>query len=354
MLVRLSTERRMPYRLSVRGVPSAVIASLLVSSAMPAALCAQLAGGAPKQDNLPVTDEVRQQRMMHVSPNRIIFDGSSNSATVVFSNISDKPVQAVVQMMFANMDYPHDKVSDATLFTPHWEKVFPRDTVVANPKPTDPYAGRWITGLPTEVTLGPKQKKSVTIRIAPPANVPNGEYWARVVAVVRPPAPDRNKGKPKDERTIYSLPVKGQPPPELRDSVEIFYRKGPMQMGIRMGPGAIAQIDTADLPGPPDVGAGNGRLWFRVPLELTGNMHFDGVMHVTYRNVGTGAIAALTPAPMILYRSAVTHWWGQADQFGSGNYELIITFDAPQDDVPAAQRIPVTPTTVKIPFVIRR
>jgi hypothetical protein len=81
-------------------------------------------------------------------------------------------------------------------------------------------------------------------------------------------------------------------------------------------------------------------------------MHFEGVLHVSYKNLGTGAIEALTPAPMVMYRSAVTHWWGQADKFGPGKYEIIVMIDAPQDNIPPDKRLPVTPATISIPFTI--
>jgi len=335
-----------------RQFHTGLLASLFVVAAPVAS--AQIAGSRPVEEHLPVTEQVRQMRMMHVSPHKLILDAQTSTAQIEFSNQGDQPVTAEVQVLFANMDYPHDKVSDATLFTPHWEKVFARDTVVLNPKPTDRFAGRWLSGLPAQVTLAPKQKKSVAIRMAAPANIPDGVYWARIVTIVRPPEINRHPGKPKDERTIYSLPVKGQSPPMLRDSVELFYKKGQVKMGLRLGAGAVAAIDTVGYPGPDDVGSGNGRLWFNLPLELTGNSPFMGVLHVSYKNLGTGAEEALTPAPMILYRNAVTHWWGQADKFPNGKYEIIMKFDAPQEDIPPSQRIPVTPLTVRLPFEIHR
>ena len=310
-----------------------------------AALCmpfATHAQSATDTSTIPVDDAVRQQHLVHVSPHRVIFDATTRTATLQFSNAGDAPTQAAVHVVFAYTDWPHGAAAETTLFTRHWAQLYARDTIVLAPRPADPFAGRWITGLPATIALKPHETRIVPIRIAPPPGLRPGTYWARIVTEVTPPSAP-NTGKPKDARTMYKLPVHGQSLPTLRDSTIVFYREGHPTLGVRFGT-VVAKIDTLDLPSPGYVGGtGSRKLWRRMALHLTGTEPFDGVMSVHYHNLATGEDVTLNPGAFMLYRDGVAHYWGQADMLKPGRYQLIIRVDSPQSDVPPAQRVPMPP-----------
>lgn len=300
------------------------------------------AQSATDTSTIPVDDAVRQRHTVHVSPHRVIFDATRRTATLQFSNAGDTPAQAAVHVVFAYTDWPHGVAAETTLFTRHWEQLYARDTIVLVPRPTDPYAGRWITGLPATIALKPHETRNVSIQMTPPPGLRTGTYWARIITEVNPPS-TRNTGKPKDTRTIYKLPMHGQSLPTLRDSAIVFYRQGYPTLGVRFGP-VVAKIDTLDLPSPGYVGGtGARKLWRRMALHLTGTEPFEGVMSVTYHNLATGEDIALNPGTFILYRDGVAHYWGQADMLKPGRYQLIIRLESPQTDVPPAQRVPMIP-----------
>lgn len=326
------------------------ILQALWSVALVAPLSA-LAQSATDTSTIPVASEVQQQHMVHVSPHRVIFDATTRTAVLQFSNAGDKPIEAHVSVLFAYTDWPHGVVAETTLFTRHWEQVYARDTIVLAPRPTDPFVGPWITGLPTTIALKPHETRKVPIRIAPPAGLRTGTYWARIVTEVRPPSV-RNNGKPKDARTIYTLPVRGQALPTLRDSVIVFYRQGHPTLGVRFG-AVVAKIDTLDLPSPGYVGGtGSRKLWRRMELHLTGTEPFEGIMSVHYHNLTTGEEIVLNPGTFMLYRDGVAHYWGQADILKPGRYQLIIRLESPQDNVPPAQRVPMTPVADTVLFEV--
>jgi hypothetical protein len=270
-----------------------------------------------------------------------------------FSTAGDPPTEAQVHVLFAYTDWPHSAAAETTLFTQHWEQVYARDTIVLTPRPTDPFAGRWITGLPSAILLKAHETRNVPIRITPPAGLRTGTYWARIVTEVRPPSA-RNKGKPKDTRTTYQLPVRGHTPPMLRDSVIVFYRQGRPTLGVRFDT-VVARIDTLDLPSPGYVGGtGSRKLWRRMALHLTGTEPFEGIMAVRYHNLATGEDIPLSPGIFMLYRDGVAHYWGQADMLKPGRYQLIIRLESPQHNVPPAQRVPMTPVADTTLFEVPR
>lgn len=322
--------------------------SFCIGSALltPISMTAQMA----TDSALPVDAEVRQQHMVHITPHRIIFDAKTRTAMLQFSNLGNKPTTAAVQVLFAYTDWPHGPAAETTLFTPYWQQVYARDTVVLAPKPTDPFAGSWITGLPAHITLNPHETRTIPIRIVPPTGLRTGTYWARIVTVVLPPSVGNN-GKPKDTRTIYKLPIRGQTLPTLRDSTLIFYRQGRVTLGVRFG-SVVAQIDTLNLPSPDWLGSGPRKLWRRMALHLTGTAPFEGTMSVKYRNLATGEEIPLQPGTFILYRDAVAHYWGQANMLKPGRYQLIIRLDSPQQDVPPAQRLPMDPVADTVVFEV--
>jgi hypothetical protein len=304
----------------------------------------------PSSDTtLDISDSVRQEHLVHVSPHRIIFDDANRRATLTLQNLGAQTTQAEVQVVFAYTTAPHGLPADTILVTPAWQQISPYDTIVTNPKPTDRFAGRWLSGVPTHVTLAPHATHTVTIELHPPSSLPDGTYWARLLTIVRPPTRQHPDAKSKDVRTIYKVPIKGMQPPTLRDSALIFYRHGHVTMGVAMGKGA-AQATPPELQS--TIGAAIPSLWFRVPLRLTGNSPFEGILHATLHNLATGTNTVGEPVTFMLYHDQIFHWWAWNVHNSPGKYLFILRLDSPQTDVPAKFRIPVTPVADTIPVEI--
>lgn len=298
-----------------------------------------------------ISDSLRERHLVHVTPHRVIFDASTHTATLTFSNEDDHPVQAQVQVLFAYTAWPHGPATDTILLTHQAQQIAPYDTIVLTPRPSDPFAGRWLTGVPTTVTLAPHQKKEVTVRITPPAHLPTQTYWARII--VLPSLEDRHGGKSKDTRTRYVIPIHNAHVPTLRDSVLVFYRSGPVTMGLTADHG-VAQLSVPPLPGPyPD---DPPNLWFRLPVRLTGTAPFDGVLYARIHDRDTGSDYESRPTRMMVYQPRATlHWyvWNiNYCELNEGHYQLILRFVSPQASVPPAQRLPFQEVTDTIPFSI--
>lgn len=310
---------------------------------------AQRTGGHTESTPQVLTEAGADTLPLQLSPHQLLFDATTHTATLEVHNASVRPLQATLQVLYAYPDWPHGLPADTMLFTEHWEQLYPHDTVIASPGPTDHFAGRWLSGIPAAVTLAPHQTQRLTVRLTPPSHLPLGAYWARLVAVIHSPEP--HPGASRDVQQRYAIPTKGNAQ-VFRDSAEVIYRHGPMTMGLAIGP-VVAQIDEANRPGPPHEGGGRRQLWLRVPLHLTGTAPFEGVVHLTYRNLTTGEETHVVPIEFSLYRDAVTHWWAQTEGLPAGSYAFVLRFDSPQSDVPPAKRIPMTPVQVTVPFTLK-
>jgi hypothetical protein len=284
-------------------------------------------------------------------PHRIILDGQTRSTTVTLTNHVNKPTTVELRVVFAYSVWPHGLPYDTTLFSPHWESLVPHDTVVLAPKAGDPSAAQWISGVPAQVVLKPKETKRITLQFNPPANVRSREYWARVVATVNPQRKANNPAKPKDEKTIYRLPIRGITPEPARDSTIVFYRPSAVTMGLTIAGSVVAALDARnDYPHPP-VGCPCRRVWYRIPVHLTGNATYQGTLHVQYVNVESGQAIWEQLWELTLYHDAVIHGWSEFHpSFPSGKYRFIATFDNAHSEVSARHRLPMRAVADTVAF----
>ena len=315
-------------------------------------LDAQRSTSNPSADALPMTDSLRDVRRVHITPHLVVFDAKTRSATLTFSNAGGKPTQADIVI---ELGYAAWQNHDTALFSPHWQRETPYDTVVANPRPQDRDASRWLSGLPTHLVLQPHETKQVTLRINPPAGLPTGEYYARVVTIVRPQGQQAPKMQ-KDARTIYSLPIRGTVTIEpVRDSVRIYYRQGPQTMGVTLT--AKGAIDTTREGNDSAEARRVGRNPLRnlVRVHLTGTAHFEGYEEVYYL-AADGKRTPLTAdiseggLGLVLHTDGILRDLAQTDMLTPGHYTLVIRFIPQQNEFPPAQRIPMDTAQASIPF----
>lgn len=301
-----------------------------------------------QQDPFAVADSFEQRHVIQLSPRVLRFDPQTHAATLEFRNPTDSVKQAQVQVQFALLDYhPRGLPRDTLIVDPAGNST-PFDTVIVKPKPTDHFAGRWLSGVPTSVTLPPHATKRVTVRLVPPPHLPAGEYWARIQTIT-PTQPHR--GGTQDVRQRYAMPAKVKVP-LLRDTCLVLYRQGPLQMGLAIGPGAVARIDSADIGGV-NLNKFSHALWLRLPLTLTGNVPFRGMIHSQYKNLQTGEIVNTSNLQFLWMRDGVLHMVVETDMLSPGQYEYTVRFDNEQPDLPAAQRVPMTPVRKSFPFEVK-
>lgn len=292
-------------------------------------------------------DSLRRQQLVQLTPHVLLLDARTKTATLTFYNPGTSVRRAEVQVQFAYLDRPHGLGADTTVIDTHGGLLDLHDTVVANPGPRDHFAGRWLTGIPTAVTLAPHETKRVTLRIAPPVDMPAGEYWARIQTII--PAPP-TRGGSQDVRQRYVLPAKMRVP-MLRDTCLVLYLQGSLHMGVEVGRDAVARIDSANV-GVVDNKGFSHALWVRLPLKLTGNVPFRGMLHSEYRNVQTGEVVNPNRLEYLLMKDGVDHLVIETDILSPGEWEYTMTFDSDDPDLPPSLRLLMTPVRKSFRFTI--
>jgi P pilus assembly chaperone PapD len=160
-----------------------------------------------------------------VAQHAVYLDHRTRSASITLYNPGAEPTEVGIEFLFG---YPvTDSAGDFTLAEP--------DSVTAEM----PSAHRWIEAFPRRMTLAPLQRQTVRLLARPPANLPDGEYWARVVVVAK----------------AGSVPVSGADSAnisiglnlEIRTRIPLTYRKGALQSGVGVSQLAAHRTETDSL-----------------------------------------------------------------------------------------------------------
>ena len=108
---------------------------------------------------------------VYVAPTAVFMDDRSDAAEVTIGNSGDTPEEATVELKFG---FP-DADSAGTPFV----------RIVDDPGPEYPSAADWIRAYPQRVELGPHTQQVVRLLARPPADLPDGEYWTRLIVTGR-------------------------------------------------------------------------------------------------------------------------------------------------------------------------
>src|SRR5688500_18427068 len=106
-----------------------------------------------------------------VAPHAVVMDHRTRSGSLNLYNPGDTPAEVTLSTFFG---YPvTDSAGEFTLRT------------VERPDSTMPSAAGWIEAFPKRMLLGPKERQTVRLLARPPARLPDGEYWARLVVAAK-------------------------------------------------------------------------------------------------------------------------------------------------------------------------
>jgi hypothetical protein len=157
-----------------------------------------------------------------IAPHALFIDHRIRSGAIFLHNPDDKPVEINVELIYG---YPRPDGNGGV-------------HVFLEPEPADgePSCADWVRALPRRVILMPGQRQTVRLMAQPPADLPDGEYWSRVVI--------SSKGI---QRETEGAEVEGAEGVRVglslatRTIISLNYRKGPVETGLELGAiGAVA------------------------------------------------------------------------------------------------------------------
>lgn len=234
-----------------------------------------------------------------VAPHAIIIDHRTRSGSVGLYNPADVPAEITLSTFFG---YP---VTDSA-----GQFELKR---VETPDSTLPSAAGWIEAFPKRMLLAPKERQTVRLLARPPAGLPDGEYWARlVVAAKGGTVPVSGVSDSSGVTVGLSL--------EVRTILPLQYRKGRVTTGVK-----LTRI-AADVEG--------DSVAIRTHLRRTGNAAFLGTLRAVVVDSAGRKVASLA-SPLAVYFDMEPRLTAPLPAAGltPGLYQVQIEAAAERDDI---------------------
>jgi hypothetical protein len=257
---------------------------------------------------LPATSTSAQGVL--VAPHAIVMDHSTRSGSLSLYNPGDAPAEVTLSTFFG---YPvTDSAGDFEL------------KAVERPDPAMPSAAGWVEAFPKRMLLGPKERQTVRLLARPPARLPDGEYWARlVVAAKGGTVPVTGV----DDSTGITVGLNL----EVRTVLPIQYRKGAVATSVRLS--RLAAAVEGDS------------LAVRMRLERMGTAAFIGTVR--------GALADSAGRTVTTFSSPVAVYYDMEPRLGAalpggsalppGHYRLRVEVAAEREDLAPEVMLPSRP-----------
>jgi len=258
---------------------------------------------------------VRAQGVV-VAPHAVVIDHGTRSAAITLYNPGSTPAEVRISGFFG---YPAtDSAGEFELVTPA-------------PGSSLPSAAEWIDAYPRRVIVGPLERQTVRLLGRPPAGLPDGEYWSRLLISARG---GRVSLTPDSTPAGISVGLDL----EVRTVIPVQYRKGHVDTGVR-----IEGIATA---------VEGDSLAVRVHLVRTGNAAYIGTLGL--RLVGPdGTPATQTESPLAVYLDIDPRFTLPLADVAPGTYRLHLDLQTRRADLPPEQIIPADPVRADTSVVIR-
>jgi hypothetical protein len=157
-----------------------------------------------------VTASAAAQGVM-IAPHAVFIDHRQRSGAVTLLNPGTEPVEVSVDVFYGYTAI--DSLGGLGLVT------------IEHPDSTQPSAAAWVRAFPRRLTIGPRERQTVRLLAAPPPDLPDGEYWARLAFTAK--AGEVPVGGVVDTARIrIGLDL------QVRSIIGLWYRKGSVRTGV--------------------------------------------------------------------------------------------------------------------------
>ena len=250
-----------------------------------------------------------------VAPHAVFIDHRTRTAQVYLKNDGREPEDVAVELRYG---YP-DADSSGDVYI-HFV-----DSAAAG----DRSAARWIHVYPRRVVVQPNRQQIVRLLGAPPADLPDGEYWARLIVTTRG-APTAVAGRDGAAHSPITL--------EVATVLSVTYRKGPVTTGLVLDDlRAAVERDSLIL---------------RLDLTRTGNGAYLGLVRLALQDAG-GRSAGEWERQLAVYASPQRRRFAfPLEGVPSAWYALRLRIATERDDIPQGMVLPAPPIERTMPFEV--
>lgn len=246
-----------------------------------------------------------------VSPTALYIDSRTRTGVLTLYNPGTLPEEITVDFAYG---YPQsDSAGNVTVAT------------TREPAPGEPSALAWMRAFPRRLLLQPGQRQVVRVLVEPPADLPDGEYWARVLVSSR-------GGQPPIEQTQGDVRLQLNVQTTLVMAAN--YRKGDLTTGVNVTAATAAR--TAD------------GVQLTVDLSRSGNAAYLGRMRAELLDAG-GNVQSTLYDDVAVYRTMRRRLNFAVPAGAAGPYTVRIHIDTEREDLPPGGALPAAPIDQRIP-----
>jgi P pilus assembly chaperone PapD len=239
-----------------------------------------------------------------IAPTTVIIDARSRTSSVLLVNQGEEPAEVEISTFFAYT--VTDSTGQLQLYTP--------DSLDAGLIS----AAEWIRAFPRRMTIAPRSQQTVRLLATPPADLPDGEYWARLAVLAR-------GGRVPIESTSDTSTVNVGLSIEVRTLLPVLYRKGKVETGVALS--GLRAERVADS------------VVVRGRLERQGNAAMIGTLRSELVDPA-GRVRASFSQPVSTYLALEPRFVTPADSLPAGDYTLRMEVSAERRDLPPEALLP--------------
>ena len=251
---------------------------------------------------------------VYVSPSALFLDDGNRNGELTIGNAGTEPEEVRIQLVFGFVDAD-------SMGTP-----FVR--MIDDPGPEYPSATNWLGVYPQQVRLAPGEKRIVRVFARPPADLPDGEYWSRLIVSGRR-APDLALGGDSLARAGVSV--------EVRLVTSVTFRKGSLTTGV-----TLHDITAAPYP---------DSLVVRARLERHGNAAYLGTASFDVVDARDSVVRAWS-SPISVHVPVTRRFVFAMEPLPAGNYVLRVRAETVRPDILADRILPARTVAYTIPLTV--
>jgi P pilus assembly chaperone PapD len=242
-----------------------------------------------------------------VSPTALYIDSRTRTATLTLYNPGSLPAEVSIDFAYG---YPQSD-AEGNVSVP----------LTREPAAGEPSAMDWMRAFPRRLVLQPGQRQVVRVLVEPPPELPDGEYWARVLVSSR-------GGQPPIENTQGDVQLQLNVQTTLVMAAN--FRKGAVGTGVEVAR-ATAVRDGTDVN-------------LEVQMQRTGNAAFLGRLRADVLDA-RGTVVATAWDDIAVYRTMLRRLAIALPEGTAGPLEVRLTIDTERQDLPPGGALPASTVT---------
>lgn len=245
-----------------------------------------------------------------VSPTALYIDARTRTAVVTLYNPGTLPEEITIDFAYG---YPQsDSAGNVTV------------PVTTTPAPGEPSALAWMRAFPRRLLLQPGQRQVVRVLVEAPADLPDGEYWARMLVSSR-------GGQPPIEQTQGDVRLQLNVQTTLVMAAN--FRKGDVRTGLAVDSSSARRE--------------GGNVNLDLYLRRTGNAAFLGRLAADLLDA-RGTVIGTTYDDLAVYRRIHRRLTIPVPAGATGPFTVRMRVNTEREDLPPGGALPAAPLEQRV------